>query len=106
MKFPTEKGSCLFSCQVDSTKPSPSLSAQTPGSGLIQFIGHTESVLKRPTSPSTLGSPLPQAPGMPLPHLPASSGAHSPHRALEGSRNSVWKESWKLKQRESLQSPA
>ena len=50
MKFPTEKGSCFFSCQVDSTKPSPSLSAQTPGSSLIQLIGHTESVLKRPAS--------------------------------------------------------
>lgn len=43
MKFPTEKGSCLFSRQADSTKPSPSLSAQTPGSGLIQLIGHTVS---------------------------------------------------------------
>lgn len=43
MKFLQKRGSCLFSRRVDSTKPSPSLSAQTPGSGLIQLIGHTVS---------------------------------------------------------------
>ena len=43
---------------------------------------------------------------MPPPDLRDASGTHYPHWALEGSRNSVWKESWKLKQRESLQSPA
>lgn len=58
-----------------------------------------------PCKPFHLGGPLPQAPGMPPRHLLAASGAHSSARPWK-TPGTLWKESWKLKQRESLQSPA